>query len=52
MTCHLCGRVPESEGEGLAWGIAVEHGEVRHLCPVCAREHVRDIESQLSPDFW
>ena len=52
MTCDLCGRDPVDEDETLGWGSWVERGEVRRLCPECARESVRGIEGKLDPAYW
>jgi len=50
--CAGCGtpRDPD-QADALAW--AFEPGDPpRHLCPACARGHVRDIEAKLAPEWW
>jgi hypothetical protein len=56
VSCSLCGRRPESleAGYGVPLGWMTERdarGE-RVVCPVCAREHVRAIESKLDQAWW
>ncbi|WP_200834696.1 hypothetical protein [Amycolatopsis alkalitolerans] len=53
--CARCGAVREAETEPslvLAWVSEREGGDVRWLCPQCARDHVRDIEGKLPSEYW
>ncbi|GAA4660130.1 MULTISPECIES: hypothetical protein [Amycolatopsis] len=58
MTAAICSRCGADRGAEenpamvLAWVSEREGGMSRWLCPRCARDHVRDIEGKLPPEFW
>lgn len=55
VVCTQCGRTraaDEAPAAALAWASSRERGQVRWLCPDCAREHVRDIEGKLPDEYW
>nr|WP_084022659.1 hypothetical protein [Amycolatopsis thermoflava] len=55
VACSRCGieRKPDEDPLAtLAWVSEREGGALHWLCPRCAREHVRDIEGKLPPEYW
>jgi hypothetical protein len=54
VTCGRCGRGRDDDPlKALAWvSERDERGDLRWLCPACARAHVRDIESKLDQSWW
>lgn len=55
VTCFGCGARRDGQADpvdALAWMAERERGSVRWLCPRCAREHARDIESKLPSEEW
>ncbi|GHF80116.1 ribosomal protein S27AE [Amycolatopsis bartoniae] len=58
MTAEACGRCGAQRAAErdpavlLAWVSEREDGAQRWLCPRCARDHVRDIESKLPTEYW
>jgi hypothetical protein len=55
VVCSRCGE-QRSAGEdplrALSWVADRDSGELRWLCPGCARAHVRDIEGKLPDEYW
>ena len=58
VECAACGRSPnddEPDGAGgvpWTWSTAQEDGGTSVLCDECTREHARNIEAKLDPDWW
>ncbi|MEC3978973.1 hypothetical protein [Amycolatopsis sp. H20-H5] len=55
VLCSRCGLArpsDEAPAVALAWASSRERGELRWLCPGCARQHVRDIEGKLPDEYW
>lgn len=54
-TCARCGHTRSAEPDplaALAWVTTKDNGHSRWLCPACARDHARDIESKLPDEYW
>ncbi|HLT61911.1 MAG TPA: hypothetical protein VK020_12000 [Microlunatus sp.] len=50
--CSGCGRAAGPERPAWMWSTErTEHGAVS-LCPDCTRDHARDIEAKLDPEWW
>jgi hypothetical protein len=60
LTCTRCGRGGTAADVATGWSLSTpprptgsagprEPGPVTALCPVCARDHVRDLEARLDP---
>ena len=49
-TCALCG-AEQDPATALSW-VHEPGPEPRWLCPGCARQHVREIEAKLAPEWW
>ncbi|NKQ59327.1 hypothetical protein HFP15_41475 [Amycolatopsis sp. K13G38] len=55
VVCVRCGAtrdVAADPAAALTWVAEREGAATRWLCPRCAREHVRDIEGKLPPEYW
>lgn len=53
--CSRCGEqrsADENPLRALSWVADRDSGELRWLCPACARAHVRDIEGKLPGEYW
>jgi hypothetical protein len=49
--CSWCGRTA-ADGPPPTWTAQLGPRGVEYLCEQCTREHVREIESSLSTDYW
>jgi hypothetical protein len=55
VVCSRCGEqrpADEDALRALSWVADRDSGELRWLCPGCARAHVRDIEGKLPDEYW
>lgn len=53
-SCDRCGTPAGSDGEAppLGWSTATSRRGTQWLCPDCTRDHARDIEAKLDPEWW
>ena len=55
VVCSRCGEqhpADEDPLRALSWVADRDSGELRWLCPGCARAHVRNIEGKLPNEYW
>jgi hypothetical protein len=51
-TCAYCGQQSPGDDIPLTWMTSLENGRQLVYCDRCARENLRDIESNLDNAWW
>lgn len=50
--CSMCGTDADDPVAVLTWTLDVTDQGWQWICPDCARDHLRDIESRLGQEWW